>query len=135
PLGSRPRWQRKTNLRPSLSHWRGRAHLRAISRTGSGAYPRAPANKTEVAREDFSSPFGSFPHNPKNQNRKISEQKYPRLLFSNYYCLPLKNLESRPRVLANHVALQLGGCVAHFVRGRLLTAPRSHRGDAPKQRL
>ena len=25
--------------------------------------------------------------------------------------------------------------LAHFVRGRLLTAPRSHHGDAPKQRL
>ena len=25
--------------------------------------------------------------------------------------------------------------LTHFVRGRLLTAPRSHHGDAPKQRL
>jgi hypothetical protein len=28
-----------------------------------------------------------------------------------------------------------GGCVANFARGRLLTAQRSHHGDAPKQRL
>ena len=33
---------------------RGRAHLLAISKTGSGAYPRAPADKTAVTREDFS---------------------------------------------------------------------------------
>jgi hypothetical protein len=32
--------------------------------------PRAPASKTGVTREDFSSPFGSFPHNPKKSESK-----------------------------------------------------------------
>jgi hypothetical protein len=34
--------------------------LPAISRTGSGAYPRPLANETAVTREDFSSPLVAF---------------------------------------------------------------------------
>ena len=54
----------------------GRAHLLAISKTGSGAYPRAPADKTAVTRDDFSSPLGAFLLKFQNQTQKNSTKEF-----------------------------------------------------------
>ena len=51
-------------------------------------------------------------------------------------CTAIKN-QHRRRTREEHRRRVQGDyrCVAHFVRDRLLTAPRSHHDDAPKQRL
>ena len=139
----RPCRQRKTNPRPSLSHWRGRALCRRSRELGPVHTPEHPLIKPESHAKIFpfpSSPFLTIPKKSESENfrTKISTALVLELLLRDSHS---KNLakkppgESRPQVLAKHTALKLGGCAAHFVRGRLLTAPRSHHGDAPKQRL
>jgi hypothetical protein len=54
--------------------------------TGSGAYPRAPADKTAVTREDISSPVGAFlTQIPKPDSKKFYKRVPPKL-FSIYSC-------------------------------------------------
>jgi len=61
----------------------GRAHLLAISKTGSGAYPRAHADKTAVTREDFSSPLGAFlTQIPKPDSKKFYKRVPPELVVN-----------------------------------------------------
>src|SRR6516165_2134681 len=53
--------------------------LPAILKTGSGAYPRAPADKTAVTREDFSSPLGAFlTQIPKLDSKKFCKRVPPK---------------------------------------------------------
>src|SRR6516162_853653 len=54
--------------------------------TGSGAYPRPPANETAVTREDFSSPLVAFlTQIPKPDSKKFYKRVPPKL-FSIYSC-------------------------------------------------
>ena len=77
--------QRKTNPRSSLSHCAAVERSAGNLETGSGAYPRAPANETGVPRRFFPLSPGPFPKNLKTKSLKSdskTEQEFYSMILS-----------------------------------------------------